>query len=131
MFSFLDTQLATLKNNDESLDNKLKAHKKATLKLEKIKSILMNPDAEEIKIDENNLDETLTSITHVLEDIDIDAMKTEDLKKIISIRTKIENCKKFLSEKQIVKVFIHDKEQNIEEITHKMKEGLFIEQIKS
>lgn len=128
MYNFLDKQIATLEDDKATVEEKLNAYEKANNKLTKIMDIITdNYDTEEITYD--NLDETMREMRDKLENIDDENMKTNDLIDMMEIKDKIEKCKKMISKDRIVKIFISKKNGNIEEITEKIKDGLFIEQI--
>lgn len=128
MYNFLDKQIATLEDDKATVEEKLNAYEKANNKLTKIMDIITDKyDTEEITYD--NLDETMREMRDKLENIDDENMKTSDLIDMMEIKDKIEKCKKMISKDRIVKIFISKKNGNIEEITEKIKDGLFIEQI--
>lgn len=129
MFKFLEKQLKVIKDNDADISSRVTSYNKAKNKLNKIKTILQNVQNSNYVINEKNLDETLQEIDLTLNECNIDAMTTEDLIKIIELKNKIDSCKTFLTTKQLTKICVHNKNGNINDITGKIKEGLFIEQI--
>lgn len=131
MFKFIETQINTIKNNDIQLDDRINAYKKANTKLKKIKEEIETFPTTEIEVNENNLDEVISDVSQTIGDLDINTIRLNDLKKLLALKAKIEGCKKFLSDGKLTKVFVHDKEGSINEITEKIKSGLFIEQIKT
>ena len=130
MFNFIESQINILKDNDTGLEDRVTAYKKANIKLKKIKDIFASTDGVHEDIDETNIDASVSHISQFLRDFDIDNIKLGELKELISIKSSIENCKKLVTNGQITKVFVHEKNGETNEITTKMKEGLFIEQIK-
>lgn len=130
MFKFIETQINTIKDNDVQLEDRISAYKKANTKLRKIQEILVSYSTTEIQVNENNLDEIISEISQTISEINFHSMKIDDLKKLLALKSKIEGCKKFLADGKLTKVFVRDKEGVLNEITEKIKSGLFIEQIK-
>lgn len=131
MFKFIETQINIIKDNEVQLEDRVTAYKKANTKLKKIKGELATCPTTEIQINENNLDEIISNASQTICDMDINTMKIDDLKKLLELKSNIEGCKKFLADGKLTKVFVHDKEGTLNEITEKMKTGLFIKQIKT
>ena len=129
MFKFIEKQLDVMTDDKRTLEDRLNAHEKVSTKLEKIKTTLEDK-YQTCEITENNFDNSIREIDKMLSDMDVNSMKMSDLINLMNIREKINGCKKFMSNEKNVKIFVHDKDENKYEITSKIKDGLFIEQIK-
>ena len=131
MFKFIETQINIIKDNKIQLEDRVTAYKKAKTKLKKIKEELATCLTTEIQINKNNLDEIIFDASQTICNLDINTMRIDDLKKLLALKSSIERCKKFLADGKLTKVFVHNKEGTLNEITEKMKTGLFIKQIQT
>lgn len=129
MFKFIDKQIEKINDEKQPLSEKLTSFEKAQQKMLKIKDVLLSPsdDLDNVTID--NIDSQIDDITNALETLSTDDMRIEDLKKFMQLGKQIELCKKFISDENMVNIFVVDKNNSSTEITNKIKDGLFIEQI--
>jgi len=130
MFHVIEHNLQILESDQSTFKHKLDACKIIENNIDKINITLNKQHKAKPKerITINNIDDTIQNIRD-----DIDTIKDingiDDIEKFMALKHKIIECKKFIDSSNDLKILTVDDNGGLDDITHKIRDHLLIEQI--
>ena len=130
MFTNIEEKISQLESTKITLKKKIEICNDVKTELKKFEKIMEQSDISDNKeiVTIDNIDDVMLQIDQEIGNINNQLIDSDFFVKLISLKNKILSCKDFLENSNDLEIFISD-ENNLSNITNKIKTQILVEQI--